>query len=119
MSYPASKKGDVMICSIWSGPQRGIRIGKPYRQQHFLQKNNQVIIEIEGETASVDFSKFPSFWTSCPEIRVAKNMAGQNILKTFIQKNLLPPQESKKINGKKDVVYLEVVEPYKKFLLRL
>ena len=86
MSYPASKKGDVMICSIWSGPQRVIRIDKPYRQQHFLQKNNQVIIEIECEIASVDFSNFPSFWTSCPEIRVAKNMAGQNILRLLFKK---------------------------------
>jgi hypothetical protein len=108
-----------MPCSVWSGPQRGIKIGVPNRNLHFSPDYQQIIIEIDGEEALVDFTKFPKFWTSCPEIRVAKNESGHNILKEFIEKhNLLPPQESLRKKGKKDKVYLEVVEPYRKFRLR-
>ena len=114
-----TEKGDVMKCSIWSGPQRGIRIGIKNRGRHFSQDNRSIIIEIEGEECGVDFTKFPKFWISCPEIRVARRF-GHNRLKEFIERhNLLPPQESLRNKGKKDIVYLEVVEPYQKFRLRI
>lgn len=114
-----SKKGDVIKCSIWSGPQRGIRIGRINRRLHFSQDYKRVIIEIEGEECLVDIAEFPRFWTSCPEIRVARNRYGHNRLKEFIERHsLLPPQESLRKKGKKDIVYLEVVEPYQKFRLR-
>jgi len=111
---------DVIECSIWSGPQRGIRIGRINRRLHFSQDNRRVIIEIEGEECLVDFAEFPKFWTSCPEIRVARNRSGRNRVKEFIERHdLLPPKKSLRKKGKKDIVYLEVIEPRQKFRLRI
>ena len=114
-----SKKGDVIKCCIWSGPQRGISVGRVNRRSHFLKDHEKVIIEINGEDCLVDFTEFPKFWASCPEIRVARNRLGYNKLQEFIEKHkLLPPKESLIKKGKKDTVYLEVVEPYQRFRLR-
>ena len=109
-----------MECSIWSGPQKGIRIGEVNRRLHFSQNYESIVIEIEGKPCTVDFSTFPNFWTTCPEIRVAKNEVGRDKLKEFIEKNnLLPPMESLKKKGRKDKIYLEVVVPYRRFKLRM
>lgn len=107
-----------MICTIWSGPQRGIYIGPPKRRQHFSKENNDVVIEIEGEDCFASFS--PSFWRSCPEIRVAESKTGFNVLHNWIQRhNLLPPGESIAKKGSKDTVILTVIEPYQKYRLTL
>ena len=113
-----SKKGDKMICSIWSGPQPGIYIGFPNRRKHFSKENNDVIIEIDGDECT---SYLPSsFWRGCPEIRVAKSRTGFNVLMNWIRKNgLLPPKDSLEKKGKKDTVTLEVVKPYRRFRLTL
>jgi len=115
-----SKKGDVMECSIWSGPQKGVRIGEVNRRLHFSRTHERILIEIEGEECTVNFSEFQRFWTTCPEIRVAKNDAGKNKLKEFIENNnLLPPKESSEKKGRADKIYLEVVVPYQRFRIRV
>ena len=113
-----SKIGDMMICSIWSGTQRGIYIGNPKRRQHFSKENNDIVIEIEGEDCFTSLS--PSFWRSCPEIRVARSKTGFNTLHHWIGRhNLLPPGESIEKKGSKDTVMLTVIEPYWKYRLTL
>lgn len=83
---------------------------------HFSSRYNQVIIEIDGEDAFVDFTHFPSFWNNCTEIRVAKNKSGDNLLKKFIEKHeLLPPQHPRNKGDKQ--IGLKVIEPYHRFQL--
>lgn len=115
-----SQTGDVMICSIWSGGyMRGIYIGPTKRRNHFSEKNNEIIIEIDGNPCKAKLT--PSFWNQCPEIRVARRSpSGINTLHHWIRNNnLLPPAQSKQEKGKKDTVKLEVIVPYKKFRLSL
>jgi hypothetical protein len=96
-----SKEGDIMECSIWSGPQKGVRIGEVNRRLHFSQNYESIVIEIEGKSCTVDFSTFPNFWTACSEIRVAKNEVGRNKLREFIEKiHLLAPMESLRKKGR-------------------
>ncbi|NVM55282.1 MAG: hypothetical protein HWN66_16365 [Candidatus Helarchaeota archaeon] len=52
-----SKKGEKMICIIWSGYQPGVYIGSPNRRKHFSKENNDVIIEIDGDECT---SSLPS-----------------------------------------------------------
>lgn len=109
-----------MECSIWYGPQKGISMGKVNRRLHFREDYETVIIEIEDKDCIVNFNEFPSFWRECPEIRIAKNKRGRNRLREFIEKrDLLPPNSSFRKRGKKDAVYLEVIEPYRRFRLGL
>lgn len=113
-----SKKGDRIECTIWSGPQPGIYIGFTNRDRHFSQEFEEIEIEIDGKLCKVNLP--PSFWVSCPEIRVARDEKGKNVLLEWIRKNnLMPPTKSRKIKGKEDRVILEVIEPYRKFKLRL
>lgn len=113
-----SKIGDRMICSIWSGNQPGIYIGFPKRREYFSKHYNDVIIDIDGEKCIASLP--PSFWRSCPEIRVARSKTNFNVLMNWIRKNgLLSPRESIKKKGRKDTVILEVIEPYRKFKLYL
>lgn len=110
------KTSDEIKCSIWAGPQRGLYIGIPKRKLHFSDDHQQIVIEIDGEDCFVDFSKFKSFWTTCPEIRVATSKSGKNLLKEFIKENeLLPPRHPK--NKGEKTVHLRVLEPYCKFQL--
>jgi len=105
-----------MICSIWSGPQRGIYIGTPKRKQHFSKEHNDIVIEIEGEDCFTSLS--PSFWRSCPEIRVSRSKTGFNTLHHWIERhNLLPPNESIEEKGRKDSVMLKVIKPYRRYRL--
>jgi len=107
-----------MICSIWSGPQRGIYIGTLKRRQHFSKENNDIVIEIDGEDCFTSLP--PSFWRSCPEIRVARSKTGFNVLHNWIRRHdLLPPRESIEQKGRKDIVMLKVIEPHHKYRLTL
>lgn len=107
-----------MTCSIWSGYQPGIYIGSSNRKEHFSHDNSSIIIEIEGEECLTELP--PSFWRHCPEIRVARNKSGFNVLLNWIRKyELLPPGESIKKKGRKDAVTLEVVKPFRRFRLSL
>ena len=107
-------KGDRFRCSIWSGGMPGIYIGFPNRERYFSEEIQEIELEIDGETCKAKLP--PSFWRSCPEIRVARDKTGRNKLREWIEKNnLLPPSLSQKIKGKKDEVVLEVIVPYKKF----
>lgn len=82
------------------------------------EENNVVVIEIEGEDCITSLS--PSFWRSCPEIRVARSKTGFNVLLYWLRKhNLLPPGESIDKKGRKDTVVLTVIDPYRKFRLSL
>lgn len=103
-----------MICSIWSGAMWRIYVGFPNRNKHFLKKfKDDVEIEIDDKLCKVQLA--PSFWSTCPEIRVARDRFGRNYLYEWIKKNnLMPPSNSRQM---KDKVVLEVVEPYKKFKL--
>ena len=112
------KIGDVIECSIWYGPQRGVSIGRVNRGIYYNPRFTTVTVNVDGEECIVDFREFPGFWRKCPEIRVAKDHHGRNRLKEFIEtRNLLPPKESVEVKGHKDVVYLRVVKPYRKFML--
>jgi hypothetical protein len=55
-----------------------------------------------------------------PQIRTAKDDAGENFLEQWILKNdLLPPALAKNGKGKEDIVLIEVIEPdneYKVYL---
>lgn len=107
-----------MICSIWSGYQRGIYIGFPNRMNHFSKEHNEVIIEIDGEDCITSLSS--SFWRSCPEIRVARSKTGFNVLLNWIRKHdLLPPKESIEKKGRKDTVVVTVIEPFQRYRLSL
>jgi hypothetical protein len=112
------EKGDLIKCSIWYGPQRGISIGRVNRRHYFNPRYAIVTLIIGGEDCTVKFRDFPGFWSTCPEIRVARDHQGRNKLKEFIEtRNLLPPKESLETKGKRDVIYLQVVKPYRKFKL--
>ena len=94
----------------------GIYIGFPNRDKHFSKEIKEMKIEIDGKSCIVKLT--PSFWRSCPEIRVARDEFRNNRLSEWIKKNnLMPPTSSRRIKGKKDKVILEVVQPYKKFKL--
>ena len=105
-----------MICTIWSGPQRGIYIGPQKRRTHFTKPDSEIAIEIDGKKCVTSLS--PSFWRNCPEIRVARDKSGNNVLQNWIKNNgLLPLGESIRKKGVKDTVILEVIEPHKRFKL--
>lgn len=112
-----SKKGDKMICSIWSGPMYGIYIGFPNRNKYFKEEfQNDVRIQIGDKVCRASLP--PSFWNQCPEIRVARDDTGRNCLSEWIKENkLMPPTISRQKKGKEDKVVLKVVEPYKTFWL--
>jgi len=110
-------KGDKIICSIWSGPMPGIYIGFVNRDEYFSPDINRIILVIDERECIVDLP--PSFWKSCPEIRVARDRFGRNYLSYWIRKNnLLPPGLSRQVKGKEDRVVLEVIEPFRKFRLK-
>jgi len=113
-----SKIGEKMTCTIWSGYMPGINIGAPKRRRHFSEDIKMIIIEIEGQDCFSTLT--PSFWSQCPEIRVARSRTGFNVLLHWIRKHgLQPPMRSLYEKGKKDTVTLEVVEPYRRFRLYL
>ena len=107
-----------MLCKIWSGPMLGIRIVAPNRNRYFSRQNKSILIEIEGKLCRTELPD--TFWTTCPEIRVALDEHGRNYLSYWITKNnLLPPTRSKELKGKEYIVVLEVAEPRKRFKLYL
>lgn len=111
-------EGQRMLCKIWSGPMLGIRIATPNRNRYFSRQNKSIFIEIEGKLCRTELPD--TFWTTCPEIRVALDEHGRNYLSYWITKNnLLPPTRSKELKGKEDIVVLEVAEPRKRFKLYL
>ena len=113
-----SIKGEKMTCTIWSGYMPGIYIGAPKRRKHFSKDTKEIIIEIESQDCFSTLT--PSFWSQCPEIRVARSRTGFNVLLNWIRKHgLQPPKRSREEKGKKVTVTLEVIEPYKKFKLTL
>ena len=94
----------------------GIRIGKSANYRHFNEENLEIIIEIEGLECWTTLTD--TFWVDCPEIRVSKDKSGNNILSDWIKvNNLMPPEESREKKGRKDIIILEVIEPYKKYRL--
>ena len=112
----STKKGNKIECTIWSGAMRGIRVGTPSNYDHFDSDYPNILIEVEGEVGMAQLSS--TFWGRCPEIRVIKNLDGENILSAWIRKHgLLPPSTSLEQKGAKDIVILEVLEPYQKYKL--
>jgi hypothetical protein len=115
-----SNRGDIFECKIWQGPNfgRGIRIGMPNRDKFFSKETSMVVLHIEGVRCIAELTK--GFWGKCPEIRIAKDDAGENFLEQWILKNdLLPPGLSGGKKGKYDIVLIEVVEPDNEFKLYL
>jgi hypothetical protein len=87
-------------------------------QEYFNSRFPTVTLVIDGKECVVDFREFPAFWETCPEIRVARDLQGRNRLRAFIENhNLLPPKESIRTKGRRDLVYLNVIEPFRKFRL--
>ena len=95
----------------------GIYVGFQNRDRFFSEDlENEVEFEINVRICTVQFA--PSFWTTCPEIRVARDKFGRNYLFEWIKKNnLMPPSLSRQRRGIEDKVILEVIEPCKKFKL--
>jgi hypothetical protein len=115
-----SHPGDIFECKIWQGPNfgRGIRIGNPNRERFFSKSTSMVILHIDGTRCIVELTK--GFWGNSPEIRVAKNDAGENFLEAWIQKHeLLPPGLKANKKGKNDVILVEVVDPENEFKISL
>ena len=113
-----SKKGNKIEYGIWSGEMLGIRIGKHNARRYFKKENSEIYIEVD--TVECRTLLNPTFWSTCPEIRVARDKSGKNILSKWIEKNnLLPPKTAIKKRGKKDKVILEVIEPYRRFAVHL
>ena len=113
-----SKIGEKMTCKIWSGEMLGVSIGATKRSKHFRKRHEDIVIEIEGQYCKVNRHK--TFWSTCPEIRVAENKNGFNVLSDWISRhNLLPQNRSLQEKGKIDTVTLEVIEPFQRFRLSL
>jgi hypothetical protein len=93
-------------CSVWTNGQNGWGIkvlgGLAVRIAHFDRKQSPIIVEINGSDVSVNINK-DSFWTP---------KCGELIRKPFEQFAKLHRLR----NG--DRVWLEVVEPKRRFLLR-
>ena len=109
-------KGERFEATIWSGEELGIRIGVPNRDRFFSRKNDHVVLIIDDNHYSARIPN--SFWSKCPEIRVASDSQHFNVLQSWIESHGLQPQSAAKaLHGKKDTVMLEVVEPEVAFRL--
>lgn len=92
----------------------GISIGRENRDRFFSRRNARIQLIIDKHMCLVEL--VDNFWTTCPEIRVAKDEVGTNYLESWIiEHGLLPPGASVKLRGKPDKVLLEVVIPEERF----